>query len=170
MSPSPATMLAIRQMRLEDLEQVMEIEERVFPTPWSMNSYRFELTENQASRLWVCQASTTQQENLIAGMIVVWLLVDEAHIGTIAVDLPFRRQGIACRLLHTALQACVGEGAISASLEVRQHNSAAQGLYHRFGFRPVGRRQHYYHDNGEDAILMNLDHLSAARLEKVVCA
>ena len=47
-------------------------------------------------------------------------------------------------------------GALSVTLEVRAGNVGAKELYRKWGFIEVGLRKGYYHDNGEDAILMTL--------------
>ena len=167
---APPLTVTIRPMQFDDLDQVYEIELRCFPTPWSRRSYVFELTQNRASRLWVAEAKTPEGETQIVGMTVMWLLVDQAHISNIAVDAPFRRQGIACRLLKTALAEGIRLGAIEATLEVRQSNAAAIDLYRRFGFVQVGRRKAYYHDNGEDALLMTAPDLSSENLALIECA
>ena len=93
-------------------------------------------------------------------MIVMWLIVDEAHIATIAVHPDFRRQGIAARLLITALLNAFQNQMIQATLEVRAGNQAAQVLYQNFGFTVVGVRAHYYRDNHEDAWIMTLSPLT----------
>jgi ribosomal-protein-alanine N-acetyltransferase len=97
-------------------------------------------------------------------MIVVWLIVEEAHVATIATHPDFRRKGIAKRLLAHALRKLMEQGARSSFLEVRESNRAAQELYRKFGYEETGRRRRYYKDNDEDAILMNLSSLSAERL------
>jgi ribosomal-protein-alanine N-acetyltransferase len=97
-------------------------------------------------------------------MIVVWLIVDEAHVATIATDPEYRRQGIGKRLLAYALLHLIRDGARSSFLEVRESNLAAQEMYRKFGYEVTGRRRRYYRDNDEDAILMNLDSLNAERL------
>jgi ribosomal-protein-alanine N-acetyltransferase len=129
-----------------------------FSLPWPERSFRFELTDNPASRCWVAEV-----EGRIVGMIVVWLLVGDAHVATLATHPNFRRQGIAKRLLSHALQHLTDEGAQSSFLEVRASNSAAQEMYHKFGYKESGRRRHYYKDNDEDAILMKLDSLNVER-------
>jgi ribosomal-protein-alanine N-acetyltransferase len=97
-------------------------------------------------------------------MIVVWLLVDEAHVATIATHPDFRRKGIAKRLLAHTLRRLIDQGAHSSFLEVRESNLAAQEMYRKFGYVETGRRRRYYRDNDEDAILMNLDSLESERL------
>jgi ribosomal-protein-alanine N-acetyltransferase len=88
---------------------------------------------------------------------VLWFIVDEAHIATIAVHPDFRRQGLGEQILLHALRSAQDEGARRAFLEVRAGTSAAQALYKKSGFEIAGVRRGYYKDNNEDAILMNLE-------------
>jgi ribosomal-protein-alanine N-acetyltransferase len=148
----------IRKMTLDDVEQVVAIDRVSFSLPWPERSFRFELTDNPASRCWVAEV-----DGKIVGMIVVWLIVDEVHIATIATHPEFRRQGIAKTLLSYALQHMGSEGAQSSFLEVRASNLAAQDLYRKFGFEESGVRRRYYRDNDEDAILMTLSAIPEAR-------
>jgi len=85
------------------------------------------------------------------------LILDEVHIATIAVHPEHRGQRISQQLLTVVLRAALQRGARLATLEVRAGNEAAQALYRRFKFELVGRRPHYYHDNHEDALIMNVD-------------
>lgn len=150
---------AIRKMTLEDVPSVIDLDHKSFSLPWPERSFRFELTANPASRCWVAEF-----EGKIVGMIVVWLIIDEAHVATLATHPEFRRQGIAKKLLAHALRLMMDEGAHSSFLEVRESNFAAQEMYRKFGYEESGRRPHYYRDNDEDAILMNLASLNAERL------
>jgi len=159
--------IALRKMVAADLEQVHALDEASFPTPWPAKSFRFELEENKAAHLWVAEETTEEGQKGIIGVIVVWLLVDEAHIATIAVDSAHRRQGIASQLIFIVLSHLVEKGAIEATLEVRENNFAAQALYGGFGFKPVGRRRAYYKDSGEDAIIMALRNLDTEHLMAV---
>jgi ribosomal-protein-alanine N-acetyltransferase len=162
--------IVIRKMTEADLEAVHGLETMCFPTPWPLKSFRYELEQNTAARMWVAVLpSNGRHPERIVGMIVVWLLIDLTHIATIAVHPDFRRQKIANRMICTALSATMAEGAESATLEVRASNHAAQHLYRRFGFQLVGRRPGYYQDNGEDAILMTLYDLDALHLETIRC-
>ena len=151
--------LFIRKMTLEDLAVIVELDQISFSLPWPERSFRFELTENIASRCWVAEV-----DQHVVGMVVGWMLVDELHIATIATHPDFRRQGIARKLLSHALSHAIDEGAQSSFLEVRESNLAAQEMYRQFGYQATGRRRHYYRDNDEDAILMNLESLSKDRL------
>ena len=146
--------MVIRRMTLDDLPSVIELDTLSFSLPWPERSFRFELTDNPASRCWVVEL-----DGKIVGMIVAWLLVDEAHIATIATHPDHRRQGIARNLLTYALRYMSKEGAVSSLLEVRESNAAAQEMYRKFGYEAVGRRKRYYKDTNEDAILMTLNGL-----------
>ncbi|WKZ36537.1 MAG: ribosomal protein S18-alanine N-acetyltransferase [Anaerolineales bacterium] len=144
----------IRKMRLDDFEQVVAIDQLSFSLPWPARSFHFELTDNPASRCWVADL-----DGRVVAMLVVWFIVDEIHIATLATHPEFRGQGIGKNLLLHALHSAKGEGAVKSFLEVRQSNLAAQKMYRSFGFVEDGRRKEYYKDNGEDAILMILNDL-----------
>jgi len=142
----------IRRMTLEDIPAVHEIDMLSFSLPWPERSFCFELTQNPVSRGWVAEA-----DGRIVAMLVLWFIVDEAHIATIAVHPDFRRQGIGEQILLSSLRAVHMEGARRAFLEVRAGNAAAQDMYKKYGFEFAGVRPRYYKDNNEDAYLMNLE-------------
>jgi len=158
----------IRPMAIADIDAVHDLDTRSFPNPWPKRSYQFELTENKSASAWVSEIDTPEGKKII-GLLVIWLLVDMAHIATLAVDEDYRRQKVASRMLCTGLCHQAQNGAVSSTLEVRQSNGAAQILYRRFGFQLVGRRPAYYKDNGEDAILMTLNHLDVDHLNIIGC-
>ena len=143
--------LVIRKMTVEDIPAVIALDQISFSLPRPERSFRFELTENEASRCWVAEA-----DERVIGMIVAWLFVDEVHIATLATHPDFRRQGIAQKLLTHTLRYTHDEGAVTSFLEVRESNLAAQEMYRKFGYESTGRRKRYYKDNDEDAILMTL--------------
>jgi ribosomal-protein-alanine N-acetyltransferase len=151
-------------MRGEDLEAVQRIDRLSFSLPWPDNAYRFELFDNQASLTRVAEIVTPEGQVSVIGMIVVWLILDEAHIATLAVDPAYRRQGVARQLLADTLQVSIRQGVRTATLEVRAGNLEAQALYRRFGFDVVGRRPRYYRDNYEDALLMTVYNLGEGYL------
>jgi ribosomal-protein-alanine N-acetyltransferase len=148
----------IRKMTLDDLDQVIAIDRVSFSLPWPERSFRFELTDNPAARCWVVEA----EDHRVIAMLVLWVIVDEAHVATIATKPEYRRQGIAEHLMVHALRSAREEGAKSAFLEVRESNTAAQAMYRKYGFVETGRRPHYYKDNDEDALLMSLSSLRGA--------
>jgi ribosomal-protein-alanine N-acetyltransferase len=142
-------------MEPRDLPAVIALDKQSFTLPWPESSFQFEVEKNQAARCWV--AELPGQTPIIVGMIVVWLILDEVHIATIAVDPAKRGLHIGQRLLAYTLLDGIAKGAIKSFLEVRRGNQAARALYKKFGFQEVGVRKKYYSDNGEDAILLNLD-------------
>jgi ribosomal-protein-alanine N-acetyltransferase len=147
--------ITIRKMSMDDVAAVVDLDRKSFSLPWPERSFRFELTENPASRCWVAEL-----DGKVVGTIVVWLIVEEAHVATLATHPDYRRQGIGRRLLAHALRHLAQDGAHSSFLEVRESNVAAQEMYRKFGYEVSGRRRRYYRDNDEDAILMNLDSLN----------
>lgn len=155
----------IRRMTLEDVAAVHLIDVISFSLPWPERSFRYELTQNPASRMWVVEVEDDEGGKNVVGMLGMWLLVDEVHIGTIAIHPDYRRKGIARLLLVKALREAYREGARMVFLEVRINNLAAQDLYRKFGFKVVGIRPRYYSDNHEDALMMNLDPLSLDVIE-----
>ncbi len=142
--------LEIRRMAEADLPAVIGIDQTSFSLPWPERSFHFELTGNPASRCWVGEF-----EGRVVTMLVIWMILDEAHVATIATHPDFRHQGFGKQLLVHALKAAVEEGAVRSFLEVREGNLEAQAMYRQLGFIEDGRRPRYYRDNGEDAILMS---------------
>jgi [ribosomal protein S18]-alanine N-acetyltransferase len=161
----------IRRMEERDLKRVQLIDRLSFSLPWPMKAYQYELKENPNSLQWVAESTSAgrlaEEAPLtgVVGMIVVWMILDEAHIATIAVHPDFRGHGIAQQLLATALMESIRRGASQATLEVRSGNENAQKLYHRFFFEPVGRRPRYYQDNQEDALIMTNRNLGVKYLD-----
>ncbi len=150
--PQPA--LRIRPMRVADLPAVQVIERASFTTPWPEHAYRQEIETNRLAQYVVA----VMGERVVAygGL---WLMVDEAHITTFAVDPRFRRRRIGERLLLALLDLARQREAREATLEVRLSNLPARRLYEKYGFRPVGIRPRYYSDNNEDALIMTTEPL-----------
>ncbi|MGD8603004.1 MAG: ribosomal protein S18-alanine N-acetyltransferase [Anaerolineales bacterium] len=149
----------IRPMTMDDIPVVVAIDRMSFPNPWPERSYIYELQYNPSSRLFV--AEIQEDDDLrVVGFIGFWFVIDEAHISTVAVHPDFRGYKLGDRLLARALSTAKQMGGCLVSLEVRESNLVAQGLYNKYGFRQVGRRKSYYRDNNEDAIIMSLDDLS----------
>lgn len=155
----------IRPMQAADLGQVQSVDQLSFSMPWPLSAFRYELFENELSLLWVAELASYQAPNLVVGVIVVWLVLDEAHIATLSVHPDYRRRGIGQALVATTLAAAVRKKMASATLEVRAGNLAAQQLYKRFHFKVIGRRPRYYRDNNEDALIMTINKLGPEYLE-----
>jgi len=143
---TPPSALEIRRLTYADLPQVVAIERRAFPTPWSLAMFVLELSKPSG----VCLAADV--ENELVGYLVCSRYDTVWHVMNIAVDPDRRRRGIATALIQALLEK-VGRDA-PVTLEVRRSNTGAIALYGRFGFRSAGVRRRYYADNGEDAVIM----------------
>jgi ribosomal-protein-alanine N-acetyltransferase len=143
-------------MTLEDIPAVHAVDLLCYALVWPESSYQFDLSHNPNSRLYVAYAPAADGSERIIGVIGMWLVVDEAHIGTVAVHPDWRRKGVARKMMAHALREAAAQGMVVSHLEVRRGNIPAQGLYKSFGFEEVGERKHYYADNGEDALLLTL--------------
>jgi ribosomal-protein-alanine N-acetyltransferase len=170
--------IKVEAMQLSDISEVMEIEHTAFPLPWPAHAYRYELMENDHSfyfvarflrppaaegkaglRAYLRRSIAAKKPFPIVGYGGFWMMYDEAHISTLAVRPEWRHRGIGELLLLFMLERALEMKAQIATLEVRVSNKAAQALYHKYQFKEVGLRHRYYSDNGEDAILMSVEHL-----------
>lgn len=138
--------LAVRTLSFSDLPQVIAIERRAFPSPWSLAMFVLELSKPSG----ICLAAVHGAD--VVGYVICARYDEAFHIMDIAVDPDHRRLGVASALLDGVI-ARAGEDA-NYTLEVRVSNAGAIALYERYGFRGVGTRPRYYADNGEDAIIM----------------
>ncbi|MBC8448930.1 MAG: ribosomal protein S18-alanine N-acetyltransferase [Chloroflexi bacterium] len=146
----------IEPMRLSDVEEVMRIERAVFTTPWSPHAFRYDLSKDQHSHYFVLRGWAEEMPPLL-GYAGFWLWGDEAHVGTIAAHPDWQRRGLGEWILLGVVQQAAALRAELVTLEVRISNTPAQTLYHKLGFRVVGRRRRYYSDTGEDGLIMTLE-------------
>jgi [ribosomal protein S18]-alanine N-acetyltransferase len=136
----------VRPLGYADLPQVIAIERRAFPTPWSLGMFVLELSKPSG----ICLAAA--QDGQLLGYLICSRYADVWHLMNIAVDPPARRRGIATALLEELVTRAGRDE--QYTLEVRPSNAGAIALYERFGFRCTGTRRRYYHDTGEDAVIM----------------
>lgn len=168
-------------MTPQDVASVMDIEMEAFSAPWSARAYDYELHYNEMAHYYVvrptqelvaptaverqsllkrllgCEKSVSTMEAPaypLVGYGGFWLMVDEAHISTIATHVDWRRRGIGELLLVAMIDGAVQVGARWVTLEVRVSNNTAQTLYRKYGFDVTGMRKRYYSDNNEDALIM----------------
>jgi ribosomal-protein-alanine N-acetyltransferase len=148
----------IRRLSYPDLPQVIGIERRVFPTPWSLAMFVLELSKQSG----ICLAATVPEdgddtagggEERLVGYLICSRYDTVWHVMNIAVDNTYQRRGLASALL-AQLYARVDSPLARFTLEVRRSNAVAIHLYEREGFRAAGVRRRYYQDNGEDALVM----------------
>jgi [ribosomal protein S18]-alanine N-acetyltransferase len=158
--------ISIRRLGYADLPQVIAIERRSFPTPWSLAMFVLELSKPSG----VCLAAVEQDEGgsrrdgdfrsserrrgreQLLGYLVCSRYDEVWHLMNIAVDPIVRRRGLGSRLLEAMLDHAGADS--SYTLEVRTSNTPAIALYERYGFRSAGTRPLYYQDTGEDAMIM----------------
>jgi ribosomal-protein-alanine N-acetyltransferase len=139
--------LEIRPLAYADLPQVIAIERRAFPTPWSLAMFVLELSKPSG----ICLAAL--DHGVIVGYLVCSRYDTVWHLMNVAVEPARQRQGIASTLLERLFEQADRPNE-QYTLEVRTSNDGAIRLYERFGFRAAGRRRAYYHDNREDALIM----------------
>ena len=154
----PASSIEIRALAYPDLPEVLAIERRVFPTPWSLAMFVLELSKQTGICLAACERVPADDQTGAAGERLAGYLICSRydtvwHVMNVAVDLRCQRMGLASRLL-AELYARVGDDRARFTLEVRRSNAVAIHLYEREGFRAAGTRRRYYQDNGEDALVM----------------
>jgi [ribosomal protein S18]-alanine N-acetyltransferase len=141
--------VSITAMRRRHLRSVLQIEQQVYPRPWTLGLFLSELGQ-RSTRIYL----VARVNHRVVGYIGMLRSIDDGHVTTIAVDPAWHRRGIASRLLAASARAAVARGCKNLTLEVRVSNKGAQELYRRFGFAPAGVRKGYYPDNGEDALVM----------------
>ncbi|HET9851342.1 MAG TPA: ribosomal protein S18-alanine N-acetyltransferase [Candidatus Limnocylindrales bacterium] len=157
----PPVALRIEPMTLDDLPAVHAIERASFAVPWPDDAYRNEIRTNRLASYVVARLG-----DRVVGFAGLWVMVDEAHVTTFAVEPLWRRRGVGERLLLALLDLAVRRQAREATLEVRLSNIPARKLYEKYGFRPVGIRPRYYSDNGEDALIMTTEALGSASMRE----
>jgi [ribosomal protein S18]-alanine N-acetyltransferase len=136
-----------RRLTYGDLPSVIAIERRSFPTPWSLAMFVLELSKPSG----ICLAAE-DENGLLAGYLICARYDEVWHLMNVAVATEHRRQGVASRLIDRLLAEAGPDSRFT--LEVRVSNMAAIAMYEQIGFRSAGRRRSYYHDNGEDALIM----------------
>ena len=141
--------VTVREMTVDDIDEVMEIEHASFAIPWKREAFVGEIEQNNFAVYYVIE-----DENRIFGYCGLWMIIDEAHITNIAILPSHRGKGYGALLFGHVIEQAVEKGAIMLSLEVRVTNTGAQHMYRKFGLVPGGIRKQYYTDNGEDALVM----------------
>ena len=151
--------ITVGLMTVEDIDAIHEIETACFKTPWSKESFRHEIEENQCARYVV-----VREDGRAIAYAGVWFILDEGHITNIAVHPERRGMGYGEMVTKAMIQLAADSGMSVVTLEVRRSNTIAQNLYHKFGFIDVGYRKRYY-ENSEDALIMFLEHMPEAHPE-----
>ena len=157
--------LSVRRMRSSDIEPIMAIESVSYGAHhWSPESFKNELN-NHVGRYYVLVHEPLGQ---IIGYCGYWLVLDEAHITTIAVDPAYRRQSLGELMLVMMFEEMTLQSVKWVTLEVRVSNVAAQRLYYKFSFKTMGIRPRYYQDVNEDALIMNVDDVQSLPCRDII--
>jgi ribosomal-protein-alanine N-acetyltransferase len=147
-----STSTTIRPLSYSDLPQVIAIERRSFPTPWSLAMFVLELSKPSGVCLAAVQRTSGKSRDGLVGYLICSRYDRIWHLMNIAIDPARRRQGLGTQLLNEMLERAGPEEPYT--LEVRASNAPAIALYEQFGFRGAGTRPRYYTDTGEDALIM----------------
>ena len=145
-----AAILSLRKMEYRDVDEVMRIENRIYPYPWSAGNFIDSLDSG-----YLCMVA--EVDDAMVGYAVLMPSVDEAHLLTIGLASEHQRKGMGEEVLARMNAMARNSGINRIILEVRPSNTPALSLYRKCGFRQIGLRRGYYPaDNGEreDAIVM----------------
>lgn len=147
------------------LDEVLAIEQACFSSPWTRKMLAAELSGNQFANFLIAKCPDPLSGSFaVVGYFCFWVVFEEVRLMNLAVLGPFRRQGVATKLVCTALQTGLERGASRAMLEVRESNLEAQTLYRRLGFRQTAKRSRYYNHPEEDAVLMEMAPLQVSEM------
>ncbi len=152
--------MRVRAMRVDDLDEVHDIERCSFPLPWPREIFLREMREIETSHLLVVTTfenhaeATESSPARVMAYACWWAVADECHITNLAVSLAHRRRGVGGFLLERILEDAKSKKFVRATLEVRISNAAAIALYEKSGFTAAAMHPCYYTDNGEDALIM----------------
>lgn len=138
-----------RNMELDDINRVYEIEKLSFTTPWSKKSLQTEISDNKLSKYIVMEL-----DDYIIGYYGLWIVDREAHVMNVAIDPNYRSKGYGSCLIENMIELVRDSEVNRMTLEVRRQNEVAINLYEKYGFETSAIRKGYYRDTGEDALIM----------------
>ena len=131
--------------------EVAEIEAESNAPPWTEALFTHEF-QNRCSRMYGARVS-----GRIVGFLVCHVVHDEAHIMNFGLRRDERGRGYGRALIEYVLRDLHEDSVRWVTLEVRLGNFVARKLYDSLGFLEVGRRERYYRDNHEDAVVLKLN-------------
>jgi [ribosomal protein S18]-alanine N-acetyltransferase len=140
-----------------DLDQVASLEARCFHNPWTRDMLGRELARSLVAHVFVLRPPGRP----VVAFCSCWIVAEELHINTVAVDEAYRRTGVGTRLMREVLREAARRGATRATLEVRASNVAARRLYETLGFTVTAVRPAYYTHPDEDALILWREDLPA---------
>lgn len=146
--------LQLQPLQPNQLAAVVELDQVCLGGLWSLEGYQRELDSPNSELLVLSVPQGKSEQYRIIGVGCFWAILEEAHITLLAIHPDYQRQGLGQVLLLTLLEKAVKRGLERATLEVRESNEAALGLYKKFGFKVAGRRKGYYQHTKEDALIL----------------
>jgi ribosomal-protein-alanine N-acetyltransferase len=149
-----STMAVLRPMTVASLDGVLELENAVYPFPWTRGNFVDSLVAGYTA--W----TLNHVDGDLVGYCIAMSGVGEMHLLNITIAPAARQRGHARRIVTELVRVCRSRRESRLWLEVRESNDEAREVYRRLGFAMVGRRKGYYpapEGRREDAIVMSLD-------------
>jgi [ribosomal protein S18]-alanine N-acetyltransferase len=183
-------LVTVALMTPDDLDEIMPLERQCFADPWTRRMYLSDLTTNALATYLVVRrmvdgrlltmddrptgiangpSSMVHRPSSILAYGGFWLLMDEAHIATIASHPDWRGCGLGQWLMLALIDAAIARGAASSTLEVRAGNLPARRLYEKLGYEVTGLRKNYYRD-GEDGLIMTTPSMAEPAMQARLAA
>lgn len=150
--------MTIREMKLSDVPQVVQIEQSAFSRPWSEKSFSDAVADVNAVFLVAEEHvvnSCGDEADIVVGYIGMYLSPPEGDISNVAVAEVFRGGGVGGALVAAMQEQSGRRGIDRIYLEVRCSNNPAIRLYEKAGFEEIGVRRNFYDLPREDAKLMS---------------
>ncbi len=141
-------MITVQKLSQEHIEQVAALDKLMFSSPWSNRCLEKELKKSHS--LWLVAV----EEDTVAGYIGSQRAGDEADMMNLAVRLDYQGKGVGKMLVEALEQEMKAVGVRCLTLDVRESNLIAIGLYQKFGFQQAGRRKGYYRNPREDGLVL----------------
>jgi tRNA threonylcarbamoyl adenosine modification protein YeaZ/ribosomal-protein-alanine acetyltransferase len=148
--PGAGDLRIARATSVDDLKAVESLQHLTFTNPWGADAIRWELENTDVARRYVGRGP----DGALVAYCACWVVFDELHINSFAVDPAWRRRGVARQLLRRVMEESAAAGVRSATLEVRRSNDAARHLYESLGFTIEATRRDYYQEPREDALIL----------------
>jgi ribosomal-protein-alanine N-acetyltransferase len=137
------------EMEPGHVDRIVEIENESFPIPWEPEAFEHDIEGNELAHYWILE-----KDGEIIGYAGIWLIDTLAHLTTICIEQNHRGLGLGRWLLLEVMRLGADLGAKRFTLEVRESNDNAIKLYESVGYRVAGRREKYYKEINEDALVM----------------
>lgn len=142
--------IVVRDMDAIGARQAAELEKLCFASPWELEEYEKARSRDDFSCL------CAYVEDVFAGFLMAFHVLDECHLLDIATAEKFRRRGVGTALIDELVKHAKQREGRFVYLEVREHNPSARALYEKLGFVEVGKRKDYYKYPADDAVLYTL--------------